>query len=214
MTTKDKIIYEALSLFSVKGFDAVSIRDIASAVGIKESSIYNHFKNKKDLLNKIIEEILKRYYQILENIELPETESENVSELYDNIPGDLFLDMCTNIFLFYLKDGYISKLRRLLTIEQYANQDLGEIFRYVFIDRVLETQRQVLQKFIDSGRFIEGDAYTMALHFYSPVFLLLYKYDNCPEKEEEAIVALKRHASQYNAIYLRNSKKERCGDDD
>ena len=74
MTTKDKIIYEALSLFSVKGYDAVSIREIASAVGIKESSIYNHFKNKKDLLNKIIEETLKRYYQVLEKIKLPETE--------------------------------------------------------------------------------------------------------------------------------------------
>ncbi len=72
--------------------------------------------------------------------------------------------------LFYLKDDYISKLRRLLTIEQYGNKEIGETFRYVFIDRILETQRQVLQKFIDSGRFIQGDAYTMALHFYSPIF--------------------------------------------
>ena len=45
----------------------------------------------------------------------------------------------------------------------------------------------------------------MALHFYSPVFLLLYKYDNCPENEEQAIMELKMHASQYNAIYRRNS---------
>ncbi|NMA94422.1 MAG: TetR/AcrR family transcriptional regulator [Clostridiales bacterium] len=212
MTTKDKIIYEALSLLSVKGYDAVSIREIASAVGIKESSIYNHFKNKKDLLNKIIEETLKRYYQVLETIKLPETESENVSELYDNISDDLFLGMCTKIFLFYLKDDYISKLRRLLTIEQYANKDLGEVFRDVFIDRVLETQRQVLQKFIDSGRFIQGDAYTMALHFYSPVFLLLYKYDNCSEKEKEAIMALRKHVSQYNTIYLRNFKEGKSED--
>lgn len=70
--------------------------------------------------------------------------------------------------LFYLKDDYISKLRRLLTIEQYGNKEICETFRYVFIDRILETQRQVLQNFIDSGRFIAGDAYTMALHFYSP----------------------------------------------
>ncbi len=118
---------------------------------------------------------------------------------------DVFLDMCTKIFLFYLKDDYISKLRRLLTIEQYGNKEIGETFRYVFIDRILETQRQALQKLIDSGRFIQGDAYTMALHFYSLVFLLLYKYDNCPESEDQAIVALKKHANQYNAIYRRNS---------
>jgi AcrR family transcriptional regulator len=205
LKTREKIIYEALSLFSVHGYDAVTIREIASEVGIKESSIYNHFKNKQDILNKIIEETLKRYYSTLENVKVPESEDDNVSELYDNITDDTFLDICTKIFLFYLKDDYISKLRRLLTIEQYGNEEIGETFRYVFIDRVLETQRQVLQKFIDSGRFIQGDAYTMALHFYSPVFLLLYKYDNCPENEEQAIMELKMHVSQYNAIYRRNS---------
>ena len=205
LTTREKIIYEALSLFSISGYDAVTIREIASAVGIKESSVYNHFENKRDILNKIIEETLTRYYDTLESIKLPQSENENVSELYDNITDEVFLQMCTNIFLFYLKDDYISKLRRLLTIEQYGNKEIEEIFRYVFIDRVLETQSQVLQKFIDSGRFIRGDAYTMALHFYSPVFLLLYKYDNCPENEEQAIKALKMHASQYNAIYRRKS---------
>jgi AcrR family transcriptional regulator len=205
LKTREKIIYEALTLFSVYGYDAVTIREIASAVGIKESSIYNHFKNKQDILNKIIDETLKRYYDVLDSIELPQSGDDNVSELYDNITDDTFLDMCTKIFLFYLKDDYISKLRRLLTIEQYGNKEIGKTFRYIFIDRILETQRQVLQKFIDSGRFIQGDAYTMALHFYSPVFLLLYKYDNSPENEEQAIKALKMHASQYNAIYRRNS---------
>ena len=205
METREKIIYEALSLFSIQGYDATTIREIASAVGIKESSIYNHFENKQDILNKIIDETLKRYYDVLEDTRLPQSEDENISELYDNITDEVFLEICTSIFLFYLKDDYISKLRRLLTIEQYGNEEIGEIFKHVFIDRVLETQRQVLQRFIDSGRFIDGDAYTMALHFYSPVFLLLYKYDNCPESEEEAVAALKKHANQYNAIYRRRS---------
>jgi AcrR family transcriptional regulator len=39
MNTKEKILREALDLFSVNGFEAVSMRDIASAVGIKESSL-------------------------------------------------------------------------------------------------------------------------------------------------------------------------------
>ena len=206
MTTRKKIIYEALSLFSVSGYSAVTVREIASAVGIKESSIYNHFKNKQDILNKIVEETLERYYDTLKSIQLPQSEDENISELYDNIADEEFLDMCTKIFMFYLKDDYISKLRRLLTIEQYGNVKIGKIFRNVFIDRVLETQKQVLQKFIDSGRFVQGDAYIMALHFYSPVFLLLYKYDNCPKKEEEAIDTLKKHAKQYNDIYRKNNR--------
>src|SRR5699024_12001282 len=127
---------EALSLFSVHGYDAVTIRQIASAVGIKESSIYNHFTNKQDILNKIIDETLERYYDVLENIKLPELEDDNVSELYDYITNEILLDMCTKIFLFYLKDDYISKLRRLLTIEQYGNKEIAKTFRYVFIVRI------------------------------------------------------------------------------
>lgn len=201
MTTKDRISYEALSLFSTHGYEAVTIRQIASAVGIKESSVYNHFENKQDILDTIVRETLQRYEQVLEQSNVPGVEDPNVSMLYDRIEDEDFYQMCTNIFLFYLRDEYISKLRRLLTIEQYSNPELGETFKTVFINNVLETQAKVLQRFIDSGRFIDGDAYTMALHFYAPVFLLLYKYDNVPELEEQAIRELRNHVAQYNALY-------------
>ena len=55
MTTKDKILKEAFYLFSERGFHAVSVRDIARAVGIKESSLYNHFKNKQDIFDRIVD---------------------------------------------------------------------------------------------------------------------------------------------------------------
>ena len=47
MTTKEKITETALDLFSQRGYDGVSVRDIARAVGIRESSIYNHFQGKR-----------------------------------------------------------------------------------------------------------------------------------------------------------------------
>ena len=56
MNTKERIITEALNLFSINGYDSVSVRDIAKAVGIKESSLYNHFKNKQDIFDTIISE--------------------------------------------------------------------------------------------------------------------------------------------------------------
>lgn len=52
--TKDKIFDTALDLFSKKGYDSVSVRTIASEVGIKESSIYNHYSSKKDILMSIL----------------------------------------------------------------------------------------------------------------------------------------------------------------
>ena len=70
MNTKEKIIYEALNLFSTKGFDAISVRDIAKAVGIKASSLYNHFKNKQDIFDTIIEKYSAHINKLLEHIKI------------------------------------------------------------------------------------------------------------------------------------------------
>ena len=44
---KERIFDVSIDLFSEHGYDGVSIRQIAKEVGIKESSIYNHYKSKE-----------------------------------------------------------------------------------------------------------------------------------------------------------------------
>lgn len=46
---KNKIMEVSIELFSEKGYNAVSIRDITKKVGIKESTLYNHFQSKQEL---------------------------------------------------------------------------------------------------------------------------------------------------------------------
>lgn len=53
-STKDVIIRTAVTLFAQKGFTETNIREIARAVGIRESSIYNHFHSKLDILLEIL----------------------------------------------------------------------------------------------------------------------------------------------------------------
>ena len=52
-SNKEKILNTAIDLFSNKGFNAVSVRDITRGVEIKESSLYNHFKSKDEILETI-----------------------------------------------------------------------------------------------------------------------------------------------------------------
>ena len=47
MTTRDKILDEALTLFAENGYDGTSVEEIAEKVGIKAPSLYNHFKGKR-----------------------------------------------------------------------------------------------------------------------------------------------------------------------
>ena len=47
--TRNRILEISANLFANKGYDSVSLREIAGLLDIKESSLYNHFKNKADI---------------------------------------------------------------------------------------------------------------------------------------------------------------------
>ncbi|MBQ0167559.1 MAG: helix-turn-helix transcriptional regulator [Treponema sp.] len=47
--TRECILKMSVEMFSSMGYNAVSIRDIAGAVKIRESSVYYHFKSRKDI---------------------------------------------------------------------------------------------------------------------------------------------------------------------
>tara|TARA_R110002012_G_scaffold321400_1_gene549019 strand:- start:24559 stop:25128 length:570 start_codon:yes stop_codon:yes gene_type:complete len=53
-TRKEEIINTAAKLFKEKGYSAVTMRDIATAMGIKAASLYNHISSKQDILKDII----------------------------------------------------------------------------------------------------------------------------------------------------------------
>ena len=63
MNTKEKIFNVSIDLFSKKGYDSVSLREIADGVGIKKSSIYSHYSSKEAILMDILEyQTTMRFY--------------------------------------------------------------------------------------------------------------------------------------------------------
>ena len=53
MSTKEKILDAALTLFAENGYDGTSVEQIANIVGIKAPSLYKHYKGKEDILNAL-----------------------------------------------------------------------------------------------------------------------------------------------------------------
>ncbi len=63
MTTKDRILDVAIDLFAQKGFDAVSLREIAEAAGVRKATLYYYFTTKDEILEKILEYVSERWNQ-------------------------------------------------------------------------------------------------------------------------------------------------------
>lgn len=53
-TRKDEIIQFAARMFRERGFQAISMRDLAAAIHIKAASLYNHFSGKQAILEAIV----------------------------------------------------------------------------------------------------------------------------------------------------------------
>lgn len=199
MNTKQKIFSTAMTLFSQRGFQSVSVRDISSTIGMRESALYRHYKNKQDIFDCIVNETSQRLELIHKRLAVPQ-QTDNLSQICS---FERLQQTSCNLFLFYLKDDVVSKFRKMLTIEQYNNPQAAQMYRTLFVERTVEFQREMFQDFIDAELFIECDAYVTAIQFYAPVFMLLSKYDVTPEKEVEALVTLRHHVEQFSKNYIR-----------
>lgn len=198
MNTKERIIYEALNLFSTKGFDAISVRDIAKAVGIKASSLYNHFKNKQDIFDTIINKYSEHVKKFLERINPSNICSDIKLNNTKHISDELYFKKSMDMFKFYLEDEYMIKFRKLLTIEQFKNNKIANLYNELFIDDILNFQVKIFEVLMNSNILVKKDPYILALQFYSPVFLLFYKFENITDKER---VSLINHISEFKDAY-------------
>ena len=52
--TKERILTIALQLFSREGYEAVSMRMIADALGITKGALYKHYESKRDIFDHIV----------------------------------------------------------------------------------------------------------------------------------------------------------------
>jgi len=206
MTTREKILSQALNLFSQKGYDPVSVRDIAYAVGIKESSLYNHFTNKQAIFDTLLQEYSARWESFFAGANLTGednrfTVDEKTVNMYQQMSKAQFAAMAAAIFDYYMTDEINVKLRKMLTIEQYRNDDIARLFRKISFDDSIEYQAQLFAALIDAGAFIKADPYIMAFEFFSPIFLLFYKFDKDEESLQTAKALFLRHIEFFSATY-------------
>ena len=65
-TTQDRIMDVAESSMRLRGYHAVSFRDIAEELGIKSASVHYYFRQKEDLGLALVERYSERFFAALE----------------------------------------------------------------------------------------------------------------------------------------------------
>ncbi len=86
---KEEIINAASILFKEKGYSAVTMRDLAKAMGIKAASLYNHIQSKQEILATIIIDLAEKFTNGMDRIVKSD---ENTIQKLENII-DLHIDV-------------------------------------------------------------------------------------------------------------------------
>ncbi len=206
MDTKHKILDEALTLFSEKGYANVYVNDIAERVGIKAPSLYKHYKNKRAIFDAIIAEMNKQFAEQAKALNISGTSAELDADIYKDMSEDNLLKLGRELFLFYLHDDYNRRFRKMLTIEQFSNPELAKVYMDLYVDMPLSYQGMLLGMVAKSGMLHTDNVEIMTLHFYAPIYMLLTVCDRDPGREKDALKLLDEHIKQFNQIYGRKGK--------
>ena len=201
MNTKKRILNEALTLFAEKGYGNVYVGQIAEAVGIKAPSLYKHYKSKQDIFNAILEEMKLNYEKQASALNMNGNDADADADIFSAASEDNLVKMGIGLFSYFLHDEYACKFRKMLTIEQFHNSELSQLYTRQYADDPLSYQSSIFKILCSKGLLTPSDTDIMALQFYAPIYMLLTLCDRQPEREPEALKLLEQHIRQFNKIY-------------
>ncbi len=200
MTTKERILEEALKLFSQHGYEAISVEQIAAAVGIKAPSLYKHYKGKQDIFDAIFAEMKRRYDEQTEKMQLHITNAAEDTDKFASIDAEGLVKELQAVVYYSLHDEYVSRFRQLLTIEQFRSPELAALYTQRYVDRLVGYHEKLFVELISVGAIRDGDVHSMALQYTCPVLILMSVCDRQPEAEPRVMKEIEAHVRQFWAF--------------
>ncbi len=157
--TKEKILKVSTTLFSQLGYKGASVRKIAAEVGIRESAIYNHYKNKEEIFLEVAKGIFSSPFSL---------SSEEIQELAQR--GKPFLQKFALQHKMLTFDKTNENMFRLLMIELMQNRDLREQFRADFHEKNIKILSEGFFIMMQNSLIRSGDPMMVSYEFLSTLF--------------------------------------------
>jgi AcrR family transcriptional regulator len=166
--TKEKIFDVSIELFSQKGFDAVSVREIAREVGIRESSIYNHYHSKEAILDAITDYFISELTQSSE-------QGEELEDLISQGP-DMFFEVGSRSFIERMSSAKNEKIWRIIAIEIFHNEKIRNFFRKDLLEEPINSWENIFSMMMEKKLIKPYNPRTLAYEYFSFAIFLFFEY--------------------------------------
>ncbi|MDR0503776.1 MAG: TetR/AcrR family transcriptional regulator [Treponema sp.] len=155
--TKKSIFDNAIKLFTQKGYENVSINDIADSVGIRQSAVYNHFSSKQEILDTIYGFYYHHWILNRPNMDYLETLLKNNSKA---------IDIITKGFLYNFEEDILEQMSDVVKIiMQRVSVDpkATGLFQKLLLEEGIDFVENGLNRAIETGRFRTFDTHIVSV---------------------------------------------------
>lgn len=193
MSTKERILDAALTLFAANGYNGTSVEQIAKAVGIKAPSLYKHYKGKEDILNALIDSAEARYEEMFGS-------KRNIGKIPES--RDEFIKVTMGRISFTMRDPIIKKTRMFLVQEQFRDERTSEVTTRHQLDGVQGMFAKILKGMMDKGLVKEDDPALLSVELTAPAVLQIARADRQPQCEKAALESIEKHLRHFCDVYM------------
>lgn len=207
-STRERLLDAALKRFSRDGWGGTSIRDLARDVGVREGSVYKHFRSKQEIFDALVQRADTRMAEVTATLGVSVDSPASALPDYRGIDEDRLIAVAEGFFDAVLHDPELAALRRLFVISQYRDPEIGRRLRAYWIEQPLAFQADVFAGLVRAGDFRDGlDPQVTALAFFGPILTLLQLAESGDDAEERARVLLRAHVRQFGRTHRRRDRK-------
>ena len=173
---KEEILIVALHLFARDGYEAVSVSQIAGELDMTKGALYRHYKSKRDIFDCIVQRMEQQDSEQARQNEVPEESIEKVPEEYQNVSVEDFVGYSKSMFEYWTKDDFASSFRKMLTLEQFRNEEMQNLYQQYLVSGPAEYVKDLFKN-MEIKNPEEN-----AIKFYANMFFYYSVYDGATDK--------------------------------
>ncbi len=185
---RKQILEAALAVFSTRGYGESTMADVAAEAGVGVGTLYNYYKNKRDLLISLVQNLLI---------------SESLIHILDNVKGQSNRDFMDSLLAERLEFGFSNSQTILfLMFEIQRDTKLRRLYVQKVVTPLLARIEGYIRTQVRSGAFRKVDEKVIARTMMGAIIgsTLLYRLEqrDSPFKKTN----LKEIARELSALFM------------
>ena len=167
-SAESKLLTSALTLFSEKGYEGASIREIIQSAGVTRPVLYYYFENKEDLFTRLVEDKFSSFVGAIEELA---QESKSCKERLKAI-------MCV---AFDLAEHNMEAVRLILQVFFAPPQCGPNLNKAHLAPRRFKVIEELMRQGLEAGELSGGDARSLALVYMGIMDMHIMAKSDRPE---------------------------------